>query len=148
MSKLTIIAGLPGSGKSHLVRELHESTSGSRVEDYMKESKDNSSRMVHSQHFEKLIEDLSKGLDCVIADIVFCEAARREEIESAVKEKVRDVEIEWVYFENDPVACAVNATRRNMEKLIKQIQRIDELSKKYDVPKDIGIKPVFKLDKH
>ena len=134
MVKLYIVVGLPGSGKSHLLRELSKLCSGVCAEDYMASSINDSPQFTDSRYYGDLIKDLQEGKDRVIADIEFCDTWRRIEVEQVVRQDVPEVTIEWRFFENDPEKCIANVERRGRKNMEKEKFKIRHLSRKYHIP--------------
>jgi 5-(carboxyamino)imidazole ribonucleotide mutase len=141
---LHAIAGLPGSGKSHRVRDLAQECSGVRSEDFHAHAHDNSQAVEKSKHFEELIRDLRAGKNCVVADIIFCEAARRTALEMSVKRNVPGVQIRWEYFENDAEQCRRNVISRARGTVEEQLRMVGVLSAKYAIPPAAAVLPVWK----
>jgi predicted kinase len=141
--KVTIIVGLPGSGKSHLIRKLRKRATGECVEDFMAFSYDDSRRFTDSKHYPKLIRDLRKGRHSIIADIFFCDTALRDEAERVIQRDSPKSEIEWIYFENDPKTCRKNAVRRNRVIVDHDLVMIGRLATKYFFPEGISPIPVW-----
>jgi len=122
--QIIAIAGLPGSGKSTLVREYvaHGYTAfddpGATWEEII----------VH------LAEAAQRGDRLVVAEIMFCTAEWRNKLESAVGRPVH-----WRWFRNDPWQCSVNCLYRLMVQLderplMDMLVRIAELSPQYAPP--------------
>jgi G3E family GTPase len=106
MTKVILIAGLPGSGKSTCIDNNYPDDKYKRFDDYKNKAinlKFNSSR-----HFEKLIENLKNSNDCVLSDIDFCDPKSRTEAQTFLEELVPEATIQWIFFENNPVACRNN----------------------------------------
>ena len=134
MAKLIVVVGLPGSGKSHYVREQRSSCTGVCAEDYMANSQDDSSRFTDSRYYSDLVRDLREGKDCVIADIEYCDTWRRVEVEEVISRDVPGVAIEWHYFENNPSQCEANVNRRGRGTAEEETRKIHRLSRKYQIP--------------
>ncbi len=132
--KLVVIVGLPGSGKSFELRHRRMFCSGISVEDFMADSIGHSRNFAYSRHYRALIESLREGHECVIADIEFCRPERRKEFEDVVCRVVENLELEWVYFENDLQGCTRNIQRRNRSRWIDEISKAKELSATYVIP--------------
>jgi hypothetical protein len=135
MARLTVIVGLPGSGKSYRIGELRISKSGVCVADFMKDSIGHSPRFTDSKHYPRLIMDLRDGKDGVIADVAFCDTGRRIEAEQVVTRDVPEVTIDWEFFENGQAKCRDNARRRNRSNLTEELQKIEDLTAKYYIPR-------------
>lgn len=142
--KVTIIVGMPGSGKSCLINSRVTEATGVCVEDFMAFPYDDSVRFTDSRYYSELIRDLRKGRHCIIADIFFCDTALRDEAERVIHRDCPESSIEWIFFENDPAACRENAIRRNREIVDHDVVMIDKLTKKYFVPEETAVLPVWK----
>ena len=106
MPKLIVVAGLPGSGKSHHLNELEREKVAEVVcHDFHFEPFNDSPKVIDSRHFSTLIEKLRQGKDCAIADIAFCQHERLEELKKEVLELVPETEIIFHCFENNPKQC-------------------------------------------
>lgn len=148
MPILKILVGLPGSGKSHRIAQLKTSTTGLSVDDFMKDIPLNAPvrrdpRFTDSKHYSTLIKDLRNGLSCVISDIIFCDTLLRLEAEAVLRADVPKLRIEWEFFENNPRQCKINATQRGKNTLRRELKLIDYLSRKYIVPQNSKVLPVW-----
>jgi hypothetical protein len=128
--KITMIVGLPGSGKSHLGR-----------------------RMVEGDADATFLDDLSVigGIDAlrraisvpgieniVIADAFLCRRHDRARAREWLRDNASGYEVEWVYFENDPGKCRANVLRRDAGGDARRVDElIGELSRFYAIPDDI-----------
>jgi ABC-type dipeptide/oligopeptide/nickel transport system ATPase component len=101
-SRVVGVVGLPGSGKSALMRGLV--ANGFRMHDDIFEQEE--------QSIAAAREDIAAGQSIVVSDIVLCRAEERARLATLL-----DVPIEWQYFANDPWQCAVNCLYRTMVEL-------------------------------
>ena len=128
------IAGLPGSGKSTLMRGM--AAEGYLVLDDMREDWDGA--------VERLRAVLAEGGRVVASDVMFCEASWRAQLALAAgREPV------WLSFANDPWQCAVNCLFRLMVErddrpLMDMLHLIAELSPAYEPPGLVH--PIAKAD--
>jgi hypothetical protein len=143
MAKLVIVVGMPGSGKSHYIREQQPQFPGICVHDYMSNSHGHSPRFTDSRLYPNLVRALRDGKDCLIADIEYCDTWRRVEVEEVITRDVPGLEIEWRFFENDPAKCEANAERRARSNLAEEKRKIRDLSRKYQIPPEAIILPVW-----
>ena len=153
LGTLTVVVGLPGSGKSTLLGALKMSTTGIFADDFMKDIAPGSPitrdpSVTDSRHYSKLIQNLRNGKSCLISDIIFCDSLVRAELELAVRNDVRNLDLKWEFFDNDPKQCISNARHRGRQKtLSREIKLIQFLSRKYFVPEGIKSRKVWKAKK-
>ena len=143
MPSVTILIGLPGSGKSTLIKERSVGDSSHCCfDDFHGGSLDGTGAFTQSRHYETLKELLHQGLDCVIADIEYCRASRLTEAERGLLTLSQElgvmIEIKRVFFENDPSACRHNVIHRfdheRTRDYIAELEKIDALSAIYECP--------------
>lgn len=125
------IAGLPGSGKTHLVRAL--GALGFVGFDDVNRDWYGNLPYVHRA--------VREGRDVAIADIVFCNTGWRERLGHDLGLPVR-----WIFFDNAPWRCAANCLHRvyvegESRSLLSEMRKIIRLSASYR-PGD-GVRPVF-----
>lgn len=149
-TKLTIICGLPGSGKSKWIEDHKSEFPGCVSDDFHADSKDYDSALRKSRDFHELKKALQDGQNSCIADIAYCDLARRETITREL-EGIRgemDFEIRWVAFEKHPDACLLNILKdpkRTGESRYDRIRKVMELYGKYNpVPEWAEVVPVHK----
>lgn len=92
MTKITLIVGLPGSGKTHYARNVLQSPV---IDD------------INS------IEQLPVSGDFAIIDVNFCDANIMRKAKDFLMTKYDNVEFVEIYFENDPEKARANVIRRN-----------------------------------
>jgi hypothetical protein len=141
--KLTVVVGLPGSGKSRLLDGLRESCHGVVADDYHAAPHGGSPEVTASRHYPALVAALRVGLDCAIADIAFTDTGRRLELDRVIRADVAGVSIEWVYFENDLEACLANVGRRGRESRAEEEEMARWLAPWYFVPEGVAALPVW-----
>ena len=134
MGNLIVVVGLPGSGKSSLLKSLRPFVEGVCTSDFMKNAEGGSRDFERSRHFAHLIEDLRAGRTCVVDDITFCEEPRRQAFQSVVNGLVREMRWTWFYFTNDLVRCEENIITRDRPSWREEVAEARRLSKKYLVP--------------
>lgn len=91
------IAGLAGSGKSHVLRATG-ARGACRIDDFNVDWQGN---------LRHLREAVGAGTDVVLADIMFCDPVWRQRLEDEAGRPVT-----WLFFENRPWRCAWNCLRR------------------------------------
>lgn len=147
MTTLTIIIGLPGSGKSHHLNQLVNEGKVSAdciAHDYHANAINNSSAPEHSRHYASIIDHLRNGNDCAIADIAFCDAERLQNVELSIYIAARGTTIKRIYFENNAENCKWNVHTDGGEGMNARLQAIDRFTAIYTIPDDSDIIPVVK----
>ena len=123
MTKIILIAGLPGSGKSFLGKQLSED-GACFIDDISTDV----------EGLSKLLDATKKYDKVVVADTFLC---REKDRENATKylSRIENVEIEWIFFENNPEKCRKNVARRNDGRKVYGL--ITQLSKEYVIPNEV-----------
>lgn len=153
LGSLTVVVGLPGSGKSRLIAKLGSRATGLVADDFMNGVPFGSLVPRHptvtdSKYYSTLIKDLRRGKSCVVSDIIFCDVLVRTELEAAVKADARGVQVSWQFFENNQRKCAANAHRRaRKESLATELKLIKFLGRKYFVPEGIKAHAIWDAKK-
>ena len=141
-----IIVGLPASGKtSHarnlLAGRLHYEDIHHWLyhrERYISEGDD---------RFGRFLDDLHTGKPFVIDSVEMCERTVREEF---VREYLSQwPELDWLYFENEPEQCRLNAHRPEHRGEVHQLHRlreIDRASPIYDITEGANVRAVYRPD--
>ena len=136
MAKLTIVVGLPGSGKSTYIQRHKSAFTGIAIEDFHKGAFNNSPKVVDSKHFNELIANLNSNKDCIIADIAYCDEQKRCELEIEINKKLNNVEFDWIFFENDPEKCNENIQKRNRANYKEELEKVNLYKSIYIIPND------------
>ena len=149
---VTILAGLPGSGKSTYLRQRRAGLPPNCCFDNFHEcSLDDSSAFKMARCYAALRELLRIGKDCLIADIEYCRTERRldavSEIGTISRELGIAIRIGHAYFQNDPDACRHNIVHRYVHSYwsglsrdyIGELRNVDELSAVYQCPSEGAI---------
>ncbi len=124
--QIIAIAGLPGSGKSTLVRD-YVARGYTAFDD---------PGATWDETIAHIAQAARGGTRLVVAEIMFCTAEWRAKLESALEQPVH-----WHWFRNDPWQCSVNCLYRLMVQLderplMDMLFRIAELSPQYTPPAD------------
>ena len=145
---LTVVVGLPGSGKSTLLKSLKKTVTGIFADDFMKDVAPGSPvlrdpSVTDSRHYPALVRNLRDGKNCLISDIIFCDTLVRAELELAVRNDIRNLDLKWEFFDNNPRQCISNAKCRGRPKTLKrEVKLIQFLSRKYFVPEGVKTRAV------
>jgi predicted kinase len=141
MTEIMLLAGLPGSGKTtHLCRMLADGWL--TFDDYKAQAFEDCSRFGSSRKFLPLISALRAGLKCVVADIDFCKPESREEAEGLLFAIFPNVQLHWLFFENNPSACEANVRNRNSASWEIELKKVREYSASYSIPRNADVLPV------
>ncbi len=138
LGKLTLIIGLPGSGKSTLKMERSEF----HDDDFLR------NELQPPRGYVGIVERLRAGINCAANDIALCESGRMSDVLERFRRDVPGVEVELIYFQNDPEQCIINVVndhwcdlRHDVGARIHAIRRFTLL---YEPPPDA--RPVPKLN--
>jgi predicted kinase len=137
---LTVITGLPGSGKSYYAAEFVKGTDTVLLDDPMERGKSSLRKEV-----EKV---LKAGTTAVIVDPNLVNEQNRQAFLKVVKAKPH-LTVLWIFFENSPDACRINVARRQKAGDKRDVEAsIYVLSKSYSIPKDelVEIVPVWAME--
>lgn len=149
MAKLTVIVGLPGSGKSRWMQKRRDLYPGVYAEDFMANSRGDRPGFANSRHYDKLICALQDGLDSIIADIAYCDSGSRAEVEPTVRRSAPSTTMEWIFFEKNLDQCVRNIQARGKHepdrepKVDREIAEAHRLSKVYSIPECVKRLPVW-----
>lgn len=145
MQTITIIIGLPGSGKTTYIKNNLSDLSNTMIcDDYHKSTPSNSHNFIDSLYYSDLKKALSTNKNIVLSDIAWCKKDRRDlllsEINRIIDELRIDPQIEFIYFENNPTACKNNVIKRGRnDRVERELGYIDKWSKEYTIPNDCQI---------
>ena len=134
---ILFIVGLPGSGKSVLAKKINN---------------DNGGKYHIIDDPKKFDIDIQPYLDrdLIITDPSLCFPQNRESAIKYFKDKVPDAKIDWIFFENDPDACLLNARIRNRAlitclKPTKDVESfIKNLNSFYTIPEGSNVVSVYR----
>mgnify|MGYP001117410672 CR=1 FL=1 len=103
MKRVTIIAGLPGSGKSTYMGKYIKEKGGFWyiVDDY------------NSSMLEFTKERIHEKQNIIISSIDFCKKATLVEFKEMLETEFKDLDIDIIYFENNPHKCIENLIERS-----------------------------------
>jgi hypothetical protein len=137
MPTLYIVIGLPGSGKSYFLNNLIKKgivDSTCVYDDYHANAIQNSPSPKDSRHYNKLIDNLNGRKNCAVADIAFCSEPRLNEFIKTINEIMKNVDINRVYFDNNPYSCKENIVFDSDRSIEDRLKKVDELSVTYNIP--------------
>jgi energy-coupling factor transporter ATP-binding protein EcfA2 len=143
--QLTVIIGLPGSGKTHLLKSMLEM---GEIDDYCDDYEFGPLKKLNpsiSHADNKLLRNLKKSHRFAIADTRYCDKLERHKLEKALTEEFADLKFNYVYFENDPEKCTHNSIVRETGAAWHQRNLIEYYTKIYDIPKSAKTLSIVKL---
>jgi hypothetical protein len=137
MSNILFIVGLPASGKSTLAKKIN---------------KDNGGKYLIIDDPKNFELDIQPHLDrdLIITDPQLCFEKNRQSAEQRIKSINSEAKIDWIFFENDPESCLINAEVRNRAnqisfKPVKNVKTfIENFSKYYTIPSGATVVEVYK----
>jgi len=136
-SRLIIVVGLPGSGKSQNALNELESLNWRCYDDFFRKAKNNTGTVPNAKYLPELKNNLESGTDCVVSDIKFCDSTI---LLKAIKDLESIYKFAWlrvVFFEKDLNKCIYNVNVRNSKSRNQQLDLINALGPNYD-PKIAG----------
>lgn len=129
MTKAIFIVGLPGSGKTYYAHQFANEIDAALFDDFKANAINDSSHFPFAETYAELINELRSGKNSIVSDIDFCKAEARSEASHCIKRLIPDVDIEWIFFENDPEKCCENIIRRAKTEGRKQSGPLNALEK-------------------
>jgi hypothetical protein len=127
---VTLIVGLPGSGKTYHAKQLAEKTQAMLFDDITKND------------LLALYEALESNKDCIITDPFLCNPNIRAMAITNLNQYVDDINI--IYLENNINAALYNVKKRNDGRIIHS-RWIKELSEIYTIPDNAEIRKIRKF---
>ncbi len=118
MAKVTFIIGLPGSGKTTLLNNHYQGKVDFVFDDWMGwdvwiDGVFPSKEFNSEPRYDSLISRLNNNEDIVILSIRFCNHEFLCKAEYYLKSQFPNIEIEKIYFENDPQKAKANILYRD-----------------------------------
>lgn len=126
--QITLLIGLPGSGKSDYISKNFNKGEYTVVDDPRKAG------------------DIPLEFDnhLIIADCHLCREQSMNGFKSFAEKNFPDIPINYIYFENNPEQCFKNAAFRNDGRIVEPTIR--HMSKTYTIPEGVTAIPVFNTD--
>lgn len=132
--ELIVIVGMPGSGKTTYAKKLvEEGLIDNYCDDYEFWPLKTDGKVWRDED-RRLIAGLNKGQAWAVADTRYCDSLERRKLKLALKKLVPNLKISYVYFDNRPDSCELNATRRKGGLPRHEINLIYYYTKLYKIP--------------
>jgi len=151
-NELILVVGLPGSGKTHLLKhEFSDSTKYIIFDDVKANAVLNCSDFTYSQHYPDIINEMkSSTKHIVISDIDFCNYEKYKRIRDILNWWINEMKyrysIKLIVFENAPDKCINNVekqigkdekSRTNRKAMINRYSQIYDPIKYVENPNEI-----------
>jgi predicted kinase len=125
---------LPGSGKTTFIRESFQVEHPEVLifDDYQANAVASQPDPQWSRNRSAAVEALRAGRSVLITDVSYCRRLALDRVRSLMREEVPGVDIEIIYFANDPSSAEHNVRIRSREGLIRELELIVDLSTDYE----------------
>jgi len=143
MPSITLIAGLPGSGKSTWLDAEVAHSDALALDDFKAKAVNNDSSFGSSRHIPALKQALDSGRSCLISDIDFCRSEARAEAERYIASHFPEAVISWMFFERNVDACRANVVRDEKRRAERRLAAIEQFAGQYSVPVGSILVPVW-----
>lgn len=131
--KITVLVGLPGSGKSHYGRALAKDRSLPFFDDCATDP----------DIWDEAVTCITSNLDCILADPGFCIDRIKKKLIDQIMALNNNVEFDFIYFANEPDVCADNVSTRTDGRVVSRRFAYD-LSNWYTIPNGIVTIPCYR----
>ncbi len=135
MKNIIIIIGLPGSGKSYLIKNKYNNTSTHAIFDDVKDDAVlNTGCFSYSKDYPCIISEMEKSKkNIIISDISFCEYEQYEQAKNIlnwwIEKRGFNYRIINIVFKNQPCRCKNNINKnknRNNQNRKKDLEKFSE----------------------
>lgn len=139
ISKITLLIGLPGAGKTTFGNTLLNSNTLflDDINIITQNQKSNLMLLLNEVKQNKLIEHL------IISDVFLCNQPTLDKCLEILEQTIPEAIIEPVFFENDLIACLNNIENRKANGDNRQVTQLTkQLSSQYIIPKNSNIRKI------
>jgi adenylate kinase family enzyme len=131
--KITVLVGLPGSGKSHYGRALAKERNIPFFDDCATDT----------DVWDKAVICIASGQDCVLADPGFCIDRIKKKFVDQIIALNNSIDLNFIYFANEPDVCVNNLSKRTDGRKVSKRFAYD-LSNWYTVPEGAVTIPCYR----
>lgn len=143
--RIVIVTGLPGSGKTRLL--ARSAVPGVLiVDDIKRRPRVPAIGFVGVRGFWRVVAHALRGGVAMIADVDFCRSPARRDAERWLRLLAPGVDVQWVFFRNDPSRCRRNVLRRDASARREALRRIEDYAAAYRPPHPV--RPVYAAPPH
>ena len=138
VGRLYVLIGLPGSGKSTFLRRIfHDERPDVLIlDDYQANAIASQPDPQWSRNRPAAVEALRSGQPVLISDVTYCSRPALDRVTALMREEVPGIDIQLIYFANDPTSAEHNVRLRGRDGLERELELIEALSKNYQPPED------------
>lgn len=142
--KITMLVGLPGSGKTTLGDQMVGDDPNAETV-----TADPNTIFLDDITVIGGIDELKEAIafgweNIIVSDVFLCRPIDRDNAVRWLEKNAEGYEVEWIYFENAPDKCRANVRRRNAGGDPRKVgELINELTKFYVIPKGATVRTVF-----
>lgn len=135
VSKLIVVIGLPGSGKSKYMEQIKAAGEvAAFYDDFQANAIQHDKNPRLSNHYSLLLKGLRGGQTIAVSDIRYCIKEELNVLIAAVIDGVPGIALDLRYFENNPEKCIKNVNTDTHRDVSGRLEKIKELSPMYKPP--------------
>lgn len=137
MAKLTIVLGMAGSGKTHFCKQLSQESGAKFFNDAT--LVDDKRRSGHGCLSEIVARLLGRSEDCIMDESHLTVSSFRSRFKSFCDEYLEGIELQWICFEADVLACINNVFYDFTNQIRSKPGRLNALNRQrtqYELPSE------------
>ncbi len=133
---ITIIVGLPGSGKSALIQQRFSKKKVVIYDDFQANAIFDKPDFTLSKNYPDLVESIRSGKSIVLSDISYCKSSQYKQAKATILEWISrskyDYELKTIFFENNSKKCKRNLSTDNTRNKEERLRKVEALTEEYD----------------